>query len=294
MSSVAIETTETDDWGECVRLSNGTVEVLVATEIGPRVVHFGFDGGRNEFQTYPEGQDDFPIFGGHRLWHSPESNPRTHVPDDEPVDVEMDEASVHVTRGTDPGTFLRREMEVHLPSSGAGVEVVHRIHNEGAWSVEFAPWALTVLKPGGQAVLPFRRQAPNDSLLHDRSLQLWPYTHLADERLGFEPDYIGIEERDDCEGALKLGTSVGEGWAGYLRDGHAFRKDFDVDPDGTYPDDGSTVETYTRAGLLELETLGTLESVAPGGTAEHVETWTLREGIEDPAALFDIEPETVR
>lgn len=294
MSAVSVKTVETSDWGECVRLSNGDVELLVATEIGPRIVRFGFEGGRNEFQTYPEGQTDFPVFGGHRLWHSPEDSQRTHVPDDSPVEYDIDDGSVRVTRSTDPQTFLRRELEIYPASSGTAVDVVHRIHNEGAWPIEFAPWALTVLRPGGEAILPFRRQAPSDSLLHDRSLQLWPYTHLADDRFRFEPEYLGIEQRDQCDGPIKVGTSVGEGWAAYVRDGHAFRKDFDVDPDGTYPDDGSTVEAYTRSGLLELETLGTKQAVAPGSAAEHVETWTLTGGIDNPVDVFDIEPTPVR
>lgn len=292
--TVSVARIDVDDWGECVRMSNGTVELDIATEIGPRIVSFGFEGGPNEFQTFPEGQADFPVFGGHRLWHSPERAERTHVQDDEPVDIETDDETVRVTRSRDPGSHLRREVAVRMAASGPTVEVVHRIHNEGQWACEFAPWALTVLKPGGEAVLPFGRQAPNDSLLHDRSLQVWPYTHLADPRFRFEKEYIGIEQRDDCEDPLKIGTDVAHGWAAYVRDGHAFRKDFDVDPDGTYPDDGSTVEAYTRAGLLELETLGAKQRVGPGETAEHTETWTLVDGVEDPSDVFEIEPQSDR
>lgn len=290
MSRVSITEFEDSDWGDCVRLSNGTIELHVATEFGPRVVHCGFEGGRNEFRTYPEEREDFPLYGGHRLWHAPESHPRTYVSDDSPVEYEIESDTVRVTRSTDPGSSLRREIEVELEDADPVAIVTHRIHNEGAWPVEFAPWGLTVLEPGGEAVLPFRAQASDDSLLPDRSLQLWPYADLADDRLEFEEDYVGVHQSDDCDGALKIGTAVEEGWAAYLRDGHVFRKDFDVDPDGTYPDGGSTVEAYTREGMLELETLGTLETVGAGETAEHVETWTLAEGIEDPAAVFDLEP----
>lgn len=294
MSAVSVAQIDVSDWGDCVRLSNGTVELDIATEIGPRIVSFGFEDGPNEFQTFPDGQDDFPVFGGHRLWHSPEKESRTHVRDEDPVEYEIDGETVRVTRSRDPGSHLRREMEIRIAPSGPSAEVVHRIHNEGEWACEFAPWALTVLKPGGQAVLPFRRQASSDSLLHDRSLQVWPYTHLADQRFQFEADYIGIEQRDDCDGPLKIGTDVGEGWAAYVRDERAFRKDFHVDPDGTYPDDGSIVETYTRAGLLELETLGVEETVRPGETVEHSETWTLIDDVNEPQDVFGVEPASVQ
>ena len=40
--------------GPCVQLSNGTVEVVVATTIGPRIVRYGFVGGDNLLGWVPK------------------------------------------------------------------------------------------------------------------------------------------------------------------------------------------------------------------------------------------------
>ena len=48
---VQIEKTEIShsQWGRCVRLSNGTIELLATVDFGPRIIYFGAVGGVNEF-----------------------------------------------------------------------------------------------------------------------------------------------------------------------------------------------------------------------------------------------------
>lgn len=289
MDTATIEEIVDEDWGDCVRLSNGTVDVLVATEIGPRIVRYGFEGDRNEFRTFSDPNDDWPVHGGHRIWHAPEDENRTYVADDTPVDYEIDGERVRVSRPADPGTTVRRELEVRMAPTGTGVEVTHRLINEGLCAVELAPWGLSVLEQGGTAIMPFGSEG--DGSLPDRSIQLWPYTDLGDERIHFADDYIGVDQADGEP--TKIGTSPCKPWAAYVRDGHAFRKDFVVDPEGPYPDDSSAVEVYTDGRVLELETLAPLRPIEPESTVEHVETWTLAEGVDEPADAFDVEPATV-
>ena len=79
-------------WPHCLRLSNAEVELIIATDIGIRILHFGFIGGKNIFYLSPEdlgktGGDHWRIYGGHRLWHAPEAIPRTYSPDNEPHQV---------------------------------------------------------------------------------------------------------------------------------------------------------------------------------------------------------------
>jgi len=287
MCAVSITQTDNPQWGRCVQLTNGTVRAEISTEIGPRVLHFGFEDGANEFRTYPEERDELPQYGGHRLWHAPEAHSRTHVPDDLPVEYEIQDGIVRATREMDPGSPLRREIEVQMSPSQPSITVTHRIHNEGNWPVKFAPWGLTVLKAGGTAVLPFRRQAPEDSLQPDRSIQFWPYTHPDDDRLHFNQEAITVQQNDDVDRPLKIGTTVSAEWVAYVRDNRAFRKEITIDPDGLYPDGGSAVEVYTRSGFLELETLGTLETIDPDTCAAHTEVWTLLDNVSSIDALLD-------
>ena len=41
-------------WPNSYRLSNGTVDLVVTTDVGPRIIRFGFVGGENEFKEYED------------------------------------------------------------------------------------------------------------------------------------------------------------------------------------------------------------------------------------------------
>jgi len=290
MSQVTVERVTDGRWDDAVRVSNGTIELLAPTTIGPRIVRFGFTGDRNEFRLFDRQREDWPLIGGHRLWHSPEDESRTHVPDTDPVAAELLDDGVRLERSTNDETGIEKAITVRMADSGASVEVTHELTNRGLWPIEFAPWALSVLKPGGTAVMPLTPQAPADSLLPDRSITYWPYTPPGDDRLAYGTDNVLVSQDSGCDGPLKVGTSAGDGWVAYVNDGHAFRKDFEYVPEGTYPDDDSGAEVYTSAEILELETVGPLRTVEPGETVTHVETWTLEDGVEDPTAAADVRP----
>ena len=79
-------------WETCYRLANDKVELIVTGEVGPRVIRFGFLDAPNEFFENKKwlgksGDDEWHNYGGHRLWHAPEEQPRTYAPDNDPVTV---------------------------------------------------------------------------------------------------------------------------------------------------------------------------------------------------------------
>ena len=41
-------------WPNCIRLTNGQVELIITTDVGPRVIRFGFAGGQNLFNEVKE------------------------------------------------------------------------------------------------------------------------------------------------------------------------------------------------------------------------------------------------
>lgn len=41
-------------WENCLKLGNGKVELVVTTDVGPRILLFGFAGGQNLFKNYEE------------------------------------------------------------------------------------------------------------------------------------------------------------------------------------------------------------------------------------------------
>ena len=94
-------------WPNCYRLSNPQVELIVTTDVGPRIIRFGFVGEDNEFCEFGEmlgkrGGNEWRIYGGHRLWHAPEAEPRTYAPDNSPVRLERHGDVVRLIQPTQP------------------------------------------------------------------------------------------------------------------------------------------------------------------------------------------------
>ncbi len=66
-------------------------------------------------------------------------------------------------------------------------------------------------------------------------------------------------------------------------------KRFDYLEGRRYPDFGCSVEVFTDADMLELETLGPLVRLEPGMTVEHVEQWLLFRGVPLPSKDTDVD-----
>ena len=260
------------------RLSDGRIEAIVTADVGPRVIRLGFVGGRNEFSEVPEHTQQTPygewrMYGGHRLWHAPEATPRSYYPDNDPLEVEVGEEYVHVLQPVEPPTGIRKSMKVTL--TDGSFEVEHGLTNEGLWPIELAPWAISVMAPGGVALLPQATAHDPDNLLPNRALTLWPYTDLRDRRLQMGKDLIRLHQDAGAPGPIKVGLNNDTGYAAYFNRAHLFLKRFAVDPLAIYPDNGSTVESYTDQRMLELETLGALALLESGESAYHTERWYL-------------------
>jgi hypothetical protein len=278
----------------CVRLANGDAELIVTTAVGPRVIRFGFVGGENLFMESPEalaktGGDDWRLYGGHRLWHSPEHPVRTYWPDNQPVAYEMSDGALRVTQPVEPTTGIEKQIEIRLADSGTRVEVQHRLTNRGMWEVALAPWALTVMAPGGFAVLPQEPFKPHtEELLPARPLVLWPYVDMADPRWTWGTRFV-ILRQDPARGPQKIGVRNTRGWMAYVLRGQLFVKRSMLVPGAAYPDDGCNFEAFTNEHMLEVETLGPLERLAPGAAIEHPEVWSLHraEVADNEASLAE-------
>ncbi|MBV9341783.1 MAG: hypothetical protein JO159_12965 [Acidobacteria bacterium] len=291
VGTVNAEEVEHNKWKKAFRISNDTVELVVLTEVGPRILFFGFLGTENEFHEIPghsgkSGDQTFRVYGGHRLWVSPEVS-RTYYPDNFRVSVRNHMDSFLFTappESTPPGTHLQKEIEIRLAETGARVTVTHRIRNVGIESTEMAAWALSVMAGGGRAILPLPPKAPmsTNRLLPEGVLALWSYTDLADPRWKIGTKYIQLQQTSLCSGTFKQqmgGIFNPFGWGAYFRKGHLFVKKTNVGRYEKYPDFGCNFEIYTDADSLELETLGPLRILRPGETAEHIEQWWLFKDI---------------
>ncbi len=268
-------------WPTCYRLRRDDLELVVTADVGPRIIRFGFANGPNEFCEYEEwwgqtGGSEWRNYGGHRLWHAPEVRPRTYAPDNDPVTVRETAEGITFTQPVEALTGIQKEIVISFPALAGTVRVTHRLRNLGLWPVELAPWALSVMAPGGTAIIPLPERASHkDHLLPGSVLALWRYTDLSDPRWTFGRRFILLRQDPQATTPQKIGASVVDGWAAYARAGHVFVKRFPYVPGATYPDLGVNAECFTNARMLEVESLGPLTRLEPGADVTHVETWTL-------------------
>jgi len=274
---------------KCVALENDSLRLLVTQSVGPRIISFGFKGGDNLFAELPDFVTELPeggvfhFYGGHRLWAAPESLDITYIPDDDPVEAIAMENGLRIVQGEQATTGLQKSLEIVL-SEETRVTITHRISNQGRRNITCAPWAITQFKTGGVAILP---QAQNDAgVLPNRSLALWSYSDMSNPNVVWGGNYILVHAR--MQSPFKVGFPNPRGWLAYWLDGTMFVKCAEYDEGARYYDFGSSSESYCNDQFLELETLAPINTIEPGETAAHVETWDLYENVELPQNENDV------
>ncbi len=294
--SVEVERVQYLNQPNCYRLSNGTVEVIVTTDVGPRVVRYGFVGSENILGEIPDLKivtelGEWRAWGGHRLWTAPEDLPRSYSPDNSPLEFKISgDNAVWLLQPVEPKTGIQKEMTVTLSPEGSEVTVHHRITNRHPGRVELAPWAVTIMQAGGMTILPQEPyRSHDDYLLPARPLVLWHYTDLSDPRWTMGKKFIRLCSDSSMETSQKIGIANKQGWAAYWKNRTLFVKRVAYNEGASYPDYGSNVETYTAGSFIELETLGPLQSLQQGESVEHVETWSLYSDVDIGATEASLE-----
>jgi hypothetical protein len=299
-----IDKVEYGGWKNNLRISNGTAEVIVTLDVGPRVICYRLADGFNVMKNYLEqmggtGEADWQIRGGLRFWLAPEDTTRTYFPDNNPVKHEqIGPRTVRFRPPPENEYGVQKEMIVGLAESGTKVSITLKVTNIGPLVTELAPWAPTVMAPGGVEIIP---QPPHhDHPGHPRNakspadfapsqqLILWPYFDFADRRWSFGSKYIFLRQ-DSKKGPTKIGLAHRIGWVGYLNQGNLFVKRFGYVDGAAYPDMGTNYQTFTNEDMLEMETVGVLGRLNPGQSSEHSETWELYGSVPEMRSEEDVD-----
>jgi hypothetical protein len=284
-------------WPNTYRLSNGMVEVRVATDIGPRIIDFRLTGGKNmlylrDAEIGGQGEPEWVFRGGWRLWVAPEVKETTYALDNSTSDAEIVGDVLRVTGPPQPAAGIRKQVELRLVPGEPRLHITARIRNVSDHPVTYAAWSLPVLQPGGRAFVPLDK-GPLTAFDAIRKLVLWSYAEFDDPRYRFGDRLVEIDSsavkappagqsgrRDD---ESKIGVDTTQGWSAYLLGGTLFLKRFPHDPEGRYIDGGATVEVYSCHEFLELENLGPLTTIKPGEEIVLPEDWWLFANVVVPS-----------
>lgn len=280
-------------WPNCYRLSNGVVELILTSDIGPRVIRFGFVGGQNLFKEFAEqmggsGEKTWQIRGGHRVWIGPEDRRYTYGLDNAPVEITMLPDGLRATQPTEPETGIQKELEVRLDEAGTRVAVLQRFHNRNNMAVEFAPWAPTVMAPGGVGITGFPPRGTHPEMLAPTNpLVMWAYTDWSDPRWIFMKRYLGLRQDPQAVSPQKTGLFNPHTFGAYLLNSELFLKQYQADVQRQYPEYSCSFQTFTNADFLELETFGPLTKLQPEESTDLLEHWTLHRDVLIPSFTDD-------
>ena len=275
------------NYGRCLELSNGIIRLVVTLDVGPRVICYSFCDGENIMfedvnRVFSASGEDFDevygggtwyIYGGHRLWTSPEGRPKSYYPDNEPIAYELTECGASFMPPMQKWNQYAYTIDITLEDESTNVTLTHKVTNCAAWPVTLAPWPITVLSPGGVEVVP--QPTRDTGLLGNRLLALWPYSRMTDPRVTWGDRYIFLRQDSTVQESFKVGINSEHGYALYFNHGDLFVKQFSPKAGGNYPDGGMSFETYTNHLFLEMETLGETSTIEPGASAVHTERWSL-------------------
>jgi len=284
-----LDTVTYHGWARTLRLSNSFAELLVTTDVGPRILSYRTaQGGDNVLKNFDEqmggaGEADWRIRGGHRLWLAPEDEVLSYHIDNGPVLWNEDPGTgeVLIESLQEAPHRIRKTLGVLLDDNSSRVTLRHTAANEGDYPVTIATWALSVMAPGGLEIIPQPPlgEHPRD-LLPNRGMVLWPYTDLSDPRLTFGTRFWMLRQAEDYL-PIKLGLAHREKWIAYVLNDSLFIKTFAYEPNAAYPDGGCNFETFSNTEMLEVESLGPLTTLAPGEATTHFETWHIFPLVEE-------------
>lgn len=274
-----------ENFGSCAFLNNGKIELIVTLDVGPRIISCSLCGKPNIFfvdkeRTFKNDSDELHsffgtgenwyIYGGHRLWSSPEKYPASYVPDNFPVAYKFDDGRLILTANPTK-TGEKHSVEITLSETEPKAKILHKIENCSDKTLSLAPWAMTVMKAGGIEVFPLCTR--KSGLLSNRLNVLWEYTDIKDERFFMGNHFAALKQVFGAENNFKIGTNNEDGWAAYAVDGQIFKKSFKFDNNAVYPDYGCNFETFTNGLFLECESLGAMASLKYGEAVLHEENW---------------------
>jgi hypothetical protein len=272
----------------CLRISNGEIDLIVSSGFGPRILFYGFTGGENILGWHPDARVETALgewrpYGGHRLWIAPENMPLSYAPDNSPVEYFIEnDFSVRLVQPFEAATGTQKEIVVTLGEKGSEASVEHRIANRGAAEIELSAWALTIMRGGGEAIIPQEPFAPysGENLLPVRSAAFWSYTDLTDSRWRFEKNFIRLGVDENKHEPQKIGVLNRQGWTAYAWRSLLFMKKFDFVETAVYPDMNSNTEVYTAGSFIEVESLSPLRKLAAGEAIVYAERWQLFENVD--------------
>ncbi|MBN1411716.1 MAG: hypothetical protein JW969_12790 [Spirochaetales bacterium] len=262
---------------EC-RVDN--MKLVLMADFGPRILHLSI-GGKKNLLFVDEGKKlryhDWICYGGSRIWLSPETR-QSYSPDNAPCEVSQEKGTITV-KGHDP--LLEMNKSFTVSGEKHGFRVSCTVENTGDSLYYGSIWSLTCMRTDVTVFFPW---GSGNDLWDTKKIIYWrkwmDHKSTIGSKQYVQGDDLFIIKPAGEEG--KVGTAGYEGFIGVTSRNGTFIKKFDRNTGGTYPDDNCAVECYTSSRMVELETLGPLQTFYPQTPVTHTEHWILADREVNP------------
>jgi hypothetical protein len=277
-----------------VAQANGVASVAVAPSIGGRVVSFRLDDHEFIFTDpalagrHKPADDPDPQFwaGGGRTWLAPQERwttdgagwPPPPRLDYTPWQVRNEAGRIAAISPveSDPRwncMGMRIERSVALTADSARVEVTHTLINDSDRHQAWAPWSNVQVKatPGAAwAWFPVRETGQYQPYGF-----MWYGSPKAAATQGRPHPGLGVAAVQYLHREGKLGADADRGWICSTEDGWAFARQWTIPAKARHTENGNTLAVYTcgTLHLMEVESMGPLAELPPGGRTTFAETW---------------------
>ena len=252
-------------------------ELIVITEVGPRIISFKPEGRDNffwvnkkEIQKASKGDSTWRSFGGTRLWIAPEYE-LTYTPDNLPCETAVEGNKAKISAPVDEQTGLRRSIEIEVGKESFAI--TYGLKNERKHLFTAGLWVLSCLAPykGAEIYLPWGADMEWDV----KDMRYWKSwlghgSNINSKQWKPTPEFFIVKTTHE-QG--KVGFPNRWGFCLFRYKKLTFIKKSDYIETAQYPDDGCTLEVYTSKDFYELETLSPLYVLKPGVIYTHSEEW---------------------
>ena len=295
LEMVMVEHNEVEFEGyDCIQLKNDLLALWLTKNVGLRLLGLCYLGGENLLVVLPdavipvEGAPDYSLRGGHRLWYAPEIPKITYITDDKPVETKVAGNQIEQIQSIDQPTGVQKSWIIELDPEEAVVKIHHRLTNHNSSPIELAPWAITMLRPGGVGCIPLKTNLEDEfGLQPNRQIVFWPYTEVNSPSLKLTDKALSVRANMN-KGALKVGSPNPIGWIAYSNSDMLFVKESVFQADKEYLDRNASSQIYCNLDLIELETLGPIVVLEPGESVDHGETWRIYPEGSWPAEISEL------
>jgi len=258
------------------------MEMIVVTDIGPRIMSFRLGNGPNILYEDKTGFSvgDWQLYGGHRFATAPETT-KTYEPDNQPCQAVVGGQLLRISGPPGCGA-IQKIMEISHCRCCDGFKVRHILRNTGGMLWPAAPWAITCVKPIGRVVAQW---GSGTGKWRTNMVRYWSQMGscgtCANSRQWQPGNDIFVVQPSGETG--KIGLYTDQGWMALLAGELTFIKRFQpVVRQSLCPDGGCNIEIYTCSNYIEMETLGAFETICPDAEITHTECWKLSADVFEP------------